>query len=601
MEEKKPSPTFIWKGTGDVTPLPTDYSPKYLEGKWDINDDIIAAFTTKNPEFDYFYQWMRYVSPEAKRDEHYIHRGIPAELEPFFHEYICHAREQGVDPKSLQDKSDDLKFFDKSLALHLHHMASNAEEAHSEETESVNSGLYWYRLLYNNPFFAKHISIDYWDREYDWRCQAIKELSQSLPVEERISFLKDMLSTLDIKISYVLLRRKQIKENSSNKKSSAKRQSSQRTKYSFLYSFPMQLINELRKSKRTKNTVPSNQRKEYFIPNPRLEIDNPEIRTMENAFPLMLSSHVNESTRAYIRSVYLDQICTTPTKSTFQKECEELQAYLDLYSTSPEKQQKYKEYAQHYCLRYYCRFWYSSPPLRDAFTNYPTNKLALDRLMDNIIGSYYRTYLEKVNSTAYIIQVYLNNPVEQCKYRHLAYKYIAFENGKLKTDLHLRNDALRINQDIQSLWIDGFLPSRTLQNNLFSKKDLEHICDFMEKHCSPAHELLAGSKLPWATKETFRKAWERFYQTQLDFSPSAVPAYCDVLDIYLVYSLIVLRTFVSYKETLTMTTELFDCFTEYINKKNSRSHKATCQDSVTSAEDSKQPGANRSGTGTGQP
>jgi hypothetical protein len=48
----------------------------------------------------------------------------------------------------------------------------------------------------------------------------------------------------------------------------------------------------------------------------------------------------------------------------------------------------------------------------------------------------------------------------------------------------------------------------------------------------------------------------------------------------------------------TIQTELID---EYINKKNSRSHKATCQDSVTSAEDSKQPGANRSGTGTGQP
>ena len=326
--------------------------------------------------------------------------------------------------QSLEDTNKTVTKISDSLSKQIERI-----EALYTFVDGFNSGLYWYRLLYNNPFFAKHISLDYWDREYDWRCQAIKELSQSLPVEERISFLKDMLSTLDIKISYVLLRRKQIKENSSNKKSSAKRQSSQRTKYSFLYSFPMQLINELRKPKRTKNTVPSNQRKEYFIPNPRLEIDNPEIRTMENAFPLMLSSHVNESTRAYIRSVYLDQICTTPTKSTFQKECEELQAYLNLYSTSPEKQQKYKEYAQHYCLRYYCQFWYSSPPLRDAFSNYPTNKLALDRLMDNIIGSYYRTYLEKVNSTAYIIQVYLNNPVEQCKYRHLSYKYIAFDTS----------------------------------------------------------------------------------------------------------------------------------------------------------------------------
>lgn len=84
MEEKKPSPTFFWKGAGDVTPLPTDYSTKYLEGKWNIHHDRIGEYITKHPDFDYLYQWMRYESPEFKKKESYKHRGIPAELEPFF-------------------------------------------------------------------------------------------------------------------------------------------------------------------------------------------------------------------------------------------------------------------------------------------------------------------------------------------------------------------------------------------------------------------------------------------------------------------------------------------------------------------------------------
>ena len=123
----------------------------------------------------------------------------------------------------------------------------------------------------------------------------------------------------------------------------------------------------------------------------------------------------------------------------------------------------------------------------------------------------------------------------------------------------------------------------------------------MEHHCSVAHEVLQGQKLPWATKDTFQKAWKRFYQTQNEFTSDAVPAYCDILDIYLVYAMLVLRTWVSFDEAVHTTSMLLDCFIEYMNNRNGRSHKATCQDSVTSAEDSKQPGANRSGTGTGQP
>lgn len=601
MEEKKTPPTFSWIGRGDVTPLPTDYSPTYLEGKWKINNDTIAAYTTKHPDFDYFYQWMRYLFPDNTKSESFVHRGIPAELEPFFHEYINQAISQNINPNSLHLDSKSLKDFDKNLALHLHRMATDAEQNHEESESSVDSGLYWYRRLYNNPYFKKSVSTDYWDQEYDWRCQAIKELSQSLPQEEQIGLLKDMISTLDIKISYIFLRRKQIKEDYARRKASSSKKITPKTKKTFLHSFPIQLIDALRRATHKSNQSSPNSRKYYSIPNAQIEIENSKIKTLEHAFSLM-PNKLDEASREHVRSVYLDQVCTTPPKSIFQQACVDLQEYLDMYTTTPDEVQKYKQYIQTYCLRYYCGVWSYSPPLKDGYTTVPRNKPALERFLDNIIGSYCRTYSDRANIVARtIIPVYLNNPIEQCKERYQSYVSKNFADGHLRSDIPLRAGAYRINKDIQDLWIDGYLPPRTMQNNVFSNKDIENICSFMEKHCSPAHELLAGSKLPWATKETFRKAWERFYQTQLDFSPSAVPAYCDVLDIYLVYSLIVLRTFVSYKETLTMTTELFDCFTEYINKKNSRSHKATCQDSVTSAEDSKQPDENRSGTGTGQP
>ena len=128
MEENKTPPTFTWTGYGDVTPLPTDYSPKYLEGRWKINDSKISAYITKHLDFEYFYQWMRYVSPEHHRTEPFDYRGIPAELEPFFHEYIKEAISRKIKPDSLQLDERILKDFDNDLALHLHRMASAAEQ-----------------------------------------------------------------------------------------------------------------------------------------------------------------------------------------------------------------------------------------------------------------------------------------------------------------------------------------------------------------------------------------------------------------------------------------------------------------------------------------
>ena len=601
MEENKTPPTFTWTGYGDVTPLPTDYSPKYLEGRWKINDSKISAYITKHLDFEYFYQWMRYVSPEHHRTEPFDYRGIPAELEPFFHEYIKEAISRKIKPDSLQLDERILKDFDNDLALHLHRMASAAEQNYKESDNSVDSGLYWYRRLYDNLYFQKSVSIDYWDREYDWRCNAIKKLSQELPQEEQIGLLKDLICTLDIKLAYVCARRKQIKEDAEQEKTHLKKKPSCKIKETFLHTFPLQLIEKLRRFSEPKGTPASNSRKSYSVRNASLGIENSSVMTLEDAFPLMLTN-IDARLREQVRATYLNHTCTTPQKSVFQQSCEDLQSYLDMYAATPEEIKKRKKYIQDYCLRYYRGLWHYAPPLDDSVNPISKSKPALDRFIDNIIGSYCRTYSDMIKEkAALILPKYNNKPEEQCQKSYDEYLSLDGKYRDERAKFILQSKAQSINEVLQTLWIDYFLPPRTLQDNVFSDEDLDNICNFMEHHCSVAHEVLQGQKLPWATKDTFQKAWKRFYQTQNEFTSDAVPAYCDILDIYLVYAMLVLRTWVSFDETVHTTSMLLDCFIEYMNNRNGRSHKATCQDSVTSAEDSKQPDANRSGTGTGQP
>lgn len=142
MEVDNNSSTFDWINTTDVPPLPTDYSTSYLEGKWGIHHEKIGDNITKHPLFDYFYQWMRYVSPDATHKDPYLKRGIPAELEPFFHEYITEVQSQEIPCDSLENDQEVLKNFDKYFSLHLHRKAVTAEaEYASKSCHDENSSI----------------------------------------------------------------------------------------------------------------------------------------------------------------------------------------------------------------------------------------------------------------------------------------------------------------------------------------------------------------------------------------------------------------------------------------------------------------------------
>lgn len=91
MDKKVKNPVFTWKSYGDSTPLPSDYSQNMLKEKWNRSRPLIKKEIANNPIFDDFYKWMRYCSPEIPHSDDYKARGVPAELEPFFHEYCMEA------------------------------------------------------------------------------------------------------------------------------------------------------------------------------------------------------------------------------------------------------------------------------------------------------------------------------------------------------------------------------------------------------------------------------------------------------------------------------------------------------------------------------
>lgn len=615
MEVDNNSSTFDWINTTDVPSLPTDYSTSYLEGKWNLHHGKIGNYITKHPLFDYFYQWMRYVSPDATHKDPYVQRGIPAELEPFFHEFITEAQAQKITYDSLENDQEVLKSFDKHFSLHLHRKAVTAEaenaskschdENSSIEEDAVESGLYWYRRLYENRYFKNAVSLDYWDREYDWRCQAIKELSQALPQDEQISLLKDIISILDVKIAYVFVRRKQIIEKAKmhkKERAASKQQAPAKKQRTFLQTFPLQLINAIRQPIKTSNFPIQKSRKAYRIPNIPLKKAGLNVESLEAAFPLMQKNLIDEESRKYVRSVYLNHVCTTPPKSKFQQSCDELQSYLDLYITTPQDIDKYKDYIFQYCQYYFFSFWRGYDQVPNDSISSTNPKTALEKFAENIISSYYSVFLQKFQHVAeFIIPIMTADPVASCNSRKDHYVQHNFDNGTLKSDMPQKFGSALLKQTLQELWAGELFPIQTMPESKMSDEEISQISSIMAHWCNDVHLILSDTTLPWATKDTFQNAWNRYYQTQADFSPDVMIAYADVLDAYLTYGMFVLRTWISYKEAQSTTLDMFNLLTEYINKKKSRPPKAACQDSAVTPEDSKQSDADRSGRETVRP
>ena len=609
MEEKEITPEFRIRMQADKPAFPTDFSTSVLAVKWDYHHDTIGKYITNNPLFTTFYEWMRYATKESVSNTPYKNRGVPAELEPFFHEYLSFLLpdHSSLDTqKHLAPEEEErlfaLRLFPKAVAAEKEY-----EQKHSEINESLpsspdniafDSGLYWYRRLYENPYFQNTVSADYWSKEYAWRCKLIEELSLKLPQAQQIHELKTIISYMDVRIAYLLC----CVDPSTGQDSSNIVFNDNGFEFtpSFLSTFPMQLINSLRTSNRTVDPGLSyTKRTEYIVPNIPLPIDHPKIKTIGDAINLLTKPSTEASLRETIQTHYLKSVCTVPEKCDFQKASEDLQSYLNLYSTTDHDLEKYNRFIVNCCFRTYRGIMWSKIPMQEDSMGQHINDSALQHFVETSVSNFYNLFYYPIAHIISFIQYAFDfGIVDYCKsHRKAISQLISQGKGTQESLYNSWTDTLKSN--LISLWPTELFGPATILDTEFSEETTKYISGIMEEYCLAANQAYEVM-ISWQSKELFYRAWKRFFETQ---SPTegTLPGYGHTLDFLLTAGLLITKTWVSLNYSHQTTLRMFKELTTYINNRNGRPPEATCQDSVTSAEDSKQPDANRSDTGTGQP
>ena len=613
MEEQKSNPTFMWRSLEDKPSLPTDYSPSALEAAWGFHHTTIANYITTDPIFDLFYQWMRYATIDVVGSSPYTHRGIPAELEPFFHAYLDFLLPSN-EPRRINSKTSiaelehlfSLSLYQKAVAAEKsyekdHIRSGEAQPTYANESDAVHSGLYWYRRLYENPHFQDSVSRDYWRKEYAWRCQLIEELSLKLPQVQQIQELKTMISYMDIQIAYLLCCVDQpINSKESKPKNIALDESGFEFEDTFLSTFPPQLINAIRSPDRTvEPCLSSTKRTGYEIPNIPIEIDNPKIKHMENAFNLISKPRTDPKTRQDIRTKYLNLVCDIPEKSDFQKVSEDLQNYLSLYTTTSHDLEKYRRYIHHRCLLFYRDIMWYNIPIPDDCIGYPIISTALQQFVNSAISSFYNSFCEGISDIlATLRTAYFSEPTVYCSKHCNAINDLVSQGLNTRESLY-NSWAFKFKSDLQRLWPTSLLGPVSLLDTEFSQDVLDKICSLMAENCHAAN-CAYGVMIDWTSEDLFRAAWKRYFQTQA-LDETTPPAYGNPLDILLSTGLLIVSTWISINSTLQITMNMFTKLTAYINEKNDRPPKAACQDSAVTSESSKQSDADRSGRETVRP
>lgn len=406
MAEQNPNPTFQWRSQADKPALPTDYTPSALAATWGFHHDTIAKYITMHPIFDPFYQWMRYANKEVVGSSPYKHRGIPAELEPFFHAYLdflfpANEASKVNNKTSINEQARlfSLNLYQKAVAAEKayekdHIGSGEAQPTNSNEDDAVHSGLYWYRRLYENPHFQNAVLGDYWRKEYAWRCQLIEELSLQLPQVQQIHELKTMISYMDIRIAYLLCCvERSTESNEIETQSITLDKSGFEFEDSFLSTFPPQLIHSMRNTNRKVDPrLLYTKRTEYIIPNIPIHVDNPKIKDMKDAFNLISKPKTDSAIRRDIQSEYLNLVCDIPAKSDFQKASEDLQNYLNLYSTTDHDLETYNRFIVNCCFRTYRNIMWYSIPMIDDVMGQPINDAALQQFVETSVSNFYSLF-----------------------------------------------------------------------------------------------------------------------------------------------------------------------------------------------------------------
>lgn len=576
MKKNDEKGTFLWVQHGDKMPFPLDYTAEEVEQKWRISRDLIRPYLLNSSLFADFYRWMRYANAIGNEEDKFIHKGIPIELEPFFHRYL--------DEYVKTDRSSDesaLQEFEHELCKMLHREACALEQKTCQEEKRVGSAngesvnkldldfapneLYWYRRLYENKAFQGAVSLSYWEQEYAYRCELLRELSLQLPLEMQVAQLQKVMASMDTQIAYMLY---MINGEQGNKVTNKKNL--------FLTTFPQELIGKLRDRvvKSNKAAGRAGYRVHDFTIATEVCGETME-KSLEKYCDDIRSNANTKATREAVRPYYLQDVCKIPEQSEFQKVCIQLQKYIDTYVDYEKTQEERECYIVRRCKVYYEPFFsLSATPIGHLQPGYDRStgaEIVIDELISALYSDFYRKYNHEINTICNI-----NRDVE--RYCNIINKWAdeAEQGGRAKEDI-VSHCTQRYFSVIRSMCNDHILENPSILESRLSPKDIAVLSQTIVEQCKSACYEFNRSECEWMNEDTLQKWWMRYNEICFGSDQSIPLAGTSKEDIHLYTALFICRVRAECRITQATTSKVYSIFVEHLRKRKGGMHNASHQ------------------------
>ena len=561
MKKNDEKGTFSWVQHEDKVPFPLDYTALEVEQKWRINRTHIRPYILNSPLFADFYRWMRYANATGNVEDKFEHKGIPIELEPFFHRYLDEYMkgDWNTDESALQE-------FEHEFCKILHKEACALEQKTCQEEKCFDSGngasvngrdldaapneLYWYRRLYENKAFQGSISLSYWEQEYAYRCELLRDLSLQMPRTIQIQQLQHAIISMDAQIATMLhiIKRDNLKDTPKAGQND------------FFRTFPREFINKLRD--RDESSVNKSGRVAYKVKNSNVsaEICGEQVHdSMENFFKRLRSGGQTDAIRKAVRPVYLRQVCTIPEKTVFQRECEKLQEYLNQYVDESFKPENAQSYIIWRCKMYFGPLLGFSAAYTGAIQpgidlSHGSNQV-IDEIILSIYNVFYFQYLEEIT---YVCRA--NQNVEKYRDEQMGWINNRIHTGEEKSCVY-ESYRFRFSKMIRTLCDGVFQTVIDAEEQKLSQEKIEEVSVQMEKQCKDLYYSFGGQAYEWMNKTNFIKSWHRYNKTATS-NLDDVPISLHQEDIHLCAALLMCKiwdefnrtkcaAFASYKELVS--------------------------------------------------
>lgn len=522
MKKKDEKGTFSFVEHGDRMPFPLDYTAKEVEQKWRIHRDHIRSHILYSPSFIGFYHWMRYVNAADIVDEKYEHRGIPVELEPFFHIYLDEYMkgDWNSDESKLQE-------FEHEFCKKLHKEACALEQKNSQEEKRVDpangspvnkcdsdvtpNALYWHRRLYENKAFQASISLSYWEQEYAYRCELLRDLSLQMPRTIQIQQLQHAIINMDAQIGTMLhiIKRDNLKGTPKAGQDD------------FLRTFPKEVISKLRD--RDVSSTSKKGRVAYKVKNSTIsaEICGDQVHdSMEELFKRIKKPGETEAVRKAIRPFYLREVCTIPEKTAFQRECEKLQEYLNQYVDESSESENVRSYIIWRCKMYFGPLLSFSAAYTGAIQPGIDLSYGSNQVIDEIILSIYNVfYFQYIDEITYVCSA--NKNIEKYLAEHTSWIENCIHAGEKKSCIY-ESYRCHFNKMIKTLCAGVFQDVIDAGEQQLDQEKIEEVSSQMEKQCKDLYYSFGGQAHEWMNKTYFGKSLHRYNKTatsNLDDAP----------------------------------------------------------------------------------